>query len=1052
MKFGRDLPWRMIPKWADFYVDYEEWKYLAKTASPNLAVAIVRDLYKVDNFLKLKRQEVERRFSTLTDQYDLTLESWRQETVHCSITDFEKQDIENELTDICADLNALSCYISMTQQAIARTRSKTNDASTELAKLEEVLQAAGSRWKSDLQDINGTLRILCSTESLGLGFSRLLVKCGYDYEQGHSLQRLVSSIREDSITGLQAWFISEPVINHRQLLLTIKAAILASSPKCLRSLIGLLNTLNETVDFSSHNPLCLYIHHASRGTGSKIARDQLAHQGLGLIVNCLDIDRRWTILNTSDSSGRTALHYAARYGFATTCEELIQQFERYCTPGFPKSSSLLVSDNAGETPLSTAINEGHGDVLKMFLQWILPDTSPERFQQYDLGDIGEHLLSLAIRSRCTDITEILLDHEPRLLTSEPRASRLLCLASQYGQQAIVSRLMTYAIDVNYREPIRGKTPLMIAAVHEHTDVVDSLICHPDCDVHIQDYAGWTAVDHAAFRGPPSLIKLIQSHNQVSSTAISRPSHPIQGPSRRSRGQSAASKEISATGNDANHIFVNLGHFDMDKEQSILNLEPFRRLIAPMQIPEASLTLEISGINCDSTTPCVISSPILCDLSNDPLHFTAKDVEMAKLLFRVYSTALPSRNVPPQPSLVGSAVVSLKDARLGLGSSLESLDRDYTVSLISSRQFGYQYAGTITFTFVVSRPFVFEGPLPTPPQLDLRRDVTPWVAGHRGIGQNSPDKNRLQLGENTIDSFNAALRQGADILEVDVQVTRDLVPVIYHDFLLSEIGADVGVHSVTYEQFMVPSNMQISNARPPGTSSSLTTSVESNIQRPRASSVGKLPPDNIDVIARLMSTFNLRNFNFKGNIGSECINGPFITLEQLLVQIDPSVCFDVELKYPMLFEARDFCMDTIAMELNTYLDSILSTVYKHAGSRPLFFTSFSPELCILLSVKQNLYPVLFLTESGYIPTRDIRALSFQEAVRFARKWNLAGVVPRSQNIVAAPGLVGLVKGEGLVCASWGDLNDDVGCVKAQADAKIDVIITNRVGETVRALRS
>lgn len=131
---------------------------------------------------------------------------------------------------------------------------------------------------------------------------------------------------------------------------------------------------------------------------------------------------------------------------------------------------------------------------------------------------------------------------------------------------------------------------------------------------------------------------------------------------------------------------------------------------------------------------------------------------------------------------------------------------------------------------------------------------------------------------------------------------------------------------------------------------------------------------------------------------------------------------------MLFEARDFNMDTFAMELNLYLDTILEIVYKYGGKRPMFFTSFSPELCMLLTTKQQLYPVMFLTESGYIPTRDIRAISFQEAVRFAKKWNLEGVVIRSQPIMASPMLIDLVKSQGLVCASWGDLNDDPECAK------------------------
>lgn len=48
------------------------------------------------------------------------------------------------------------------------------------------------------------------------------------------------------------------------------------------------------------------------------------------------------------------------------------------------------------------------------------------------------------------------------------------------------------------------------------------------------------------------------------------------------------------------------------------------------------------------------------------------------------------------------------------------------------------------------------------------------------------------------------------------------------------------------------------------------------------------------------------------------------------------------------------------------------------------------------------------------------------------------------------LVGLVKRSGLVCASWGDLNNDLQHAKVQADAKLDVIITDKVGNVVRAL--
>lgn len=45
---------------------------------------------------------------------------------------------------------------------------------------------------------------------------------------------------------------------------------------------------------------------------------------------------------------------------------------------------------------------------------------------------------------------------------------------------------------------------------------------------------------------------------------------------------------------------------------------------------------------------------------------------------------------------------------------------------------------------------------------------------------------------------------------DVQLTRDHVPIIYHDFLLSESGADLAPHHLSFDQVLfVYSNMTAS---------------------------------------------------------------------------------------------------------------------------------------------------------------------------------------------------------------------------------------------------
>lgn len=54
-----------------------------------------------------------------------------------------------------------------------------------------------------------------------------------------------------------------------------------------------------------------------------------------------------------------------------------------------------------------------------------------------------------------------------------------------------------------------------------------------------------------------------------------------------------------------------------------------------------------------------------------------------------------------------------------------------------------------------------------------------VIAHRGASRDRP--------ENTLSSFDEALRQGCDAIELDVQLSRDGVPMVYHDRTLARAG-------------------------------------------------------------------------------------------------------------------------------------------------------------------------------------------------------------------------------------------------------------------------
>jgi glycerophosphoryl diester phosphodiesterase len=63
-------------------------------------------------------------------------------------------------------------------------------------------------------------------------------------------------------------------------------------------------------------------------------------------------------------------------------------------------------------------------------------------------------------------------------------------------------------------------------------------------------------------------------------------------------------------------------------------------------------------------------------------------------------------------------------------------------------------------------------------VDLAQSET-WIIAHRGASKQSP--------ENSFAAFDAAIAQHSDAIELDVQLSRDGVPVVYHDRTLSRAG-------------------------------------------------------------------------------------------------------------------------------------------------------------------------------------------------------------------------------------------------------------------------
>jgi glycerophosphodiester phosphodiesterase len=202
--------------------------------------------------------------------------------------------------------------------------------------------------------------------------------------------------------------------------------------------------------------------------------------------------------------------------------------------------------------------------------------------------------------------------------------------------------------------------------------------------------------------------------------------------------------------------------------------------------------------------------------------------------------------------------------------------------------------------------------------------------------------------------------------------------------------------------------------------------------------------------RMKHTRDFKKKGFKGNLRGEFIQSNFTTLEEMFKKLPEDISFNIEMKYPMLWETVDEEMDTYAIELNSFVDTVLKMVYDMSKKRNIIFSSFHPDICLLLSFKQPNFPVLFLTDAGDSTVGDIRASSLQEAIRFASRWNLLGIVSAAKPFVLCPRLIQVVKSSGLVCVSYGVDNNDPQNSRLQAQAGIDAVIVDSVARVRKGL--
>ncbi|KAJ3314073.1 Glycerophosphocholine phosphodiesterase [Boothiomyces sp. JEL0838] len=148
------------------------------------------------------------------------------------------------------------------------------------------------------------------------------------------------------------------------------------------------------------------------------------------------------------------------------------------------------------------------------------------------------------------------------------------------------------------------------------------------------------------------------------------------------------------------------------------------------------------------------------------------------------------------------------------------------------------------------------------------------------------------------------------------------------------------------------------------------------------------------------------------------------------------------------EAQDETLNNA--EINTFCDEILKVVFKNAGKRKLYFSSFHPEMCLLLRMKQKKYPVFYLTVAGAQKYYDVRLNSLADAVQVALDFKLDGVVTYCGPLIDCPALIKKIQTLGLNILSYGGKNNNIEDARIQVNAGINGIIVDNVPDIFRVI--
>ena len=233
-----------------------------------------------------------------------------------------------------------------------------------------------------------------------------------------------------------------------------------------------------------------------------------------------------TIQNPFGDKGYTALHYSCRDGHVDIVRTLIKH-----------KANVNAKTDSGDTPLTLAAREGHDNVVHALLsdsQCLVNVkgqdgyTALHYFCRYGHVDIvkalvshkanvnartdsGDTPLTLAARHEHGKVVHALLSDSQCLVDAKGQdgytALQYFC---RYGHVDIVRTLVSHKANVNARTD-SDDTPLTLAAIEGHDNVVHALLSDSQCLVDAKGQDGYTVLHYSCRDGHVDIVRTLVSH-------------------------------------------------------------------------------------------------------------------------------------------------------------------------------------------------------------------------------------------------------------------------------------------------------------------------------------------------------------------------------------------------------------------------------------------------------------------------------------------------------------------------------------------------------------